>query len=170
MAVSNWARVFSLPVMFVCEDNSFAATTRTDEVTAGEGPAARAASLGIPPTRVDGNDVLEVEAAAREAAARAREGEGPTFLECRTYRWKGHVGPGEDFDLGYRGRDEFERWKKRDPVLAFRSHLIAERTCDENTLLEIETEVDTALDEAVAHARETPFPSIESLVTDVHSI
>ncbi|WP_239509994.1 thiamine pyrophosphate-dependent enzyme, partial [Serratia marcescens] len=82
----NWAAVFKLPVLFVCEDNGYAATTRTRTMTAGPGLSERARSLGVPATEVDGNDVLAVEAAAADLVAAIRAGGGPRFLHAHTYR------------------------------------------------------------------------------------
>lgn len=87
----NWARIFGLPVLFVCEDNRYSATTATDAMTAGDGAAARARGIGLPAETVDGNDVLAVDAAARDLVARIRSGAGPQFLHALTYRVKGHV-------------------------------------------------------------------------------
>ncbi len=111
----NWARIFDLPVLFVCEDNGFAATTRTAALTGGPGPAARAESLGIPAAEVDGNDVLAVDESARELTGRIRDGGGPQFLWARTYRLGGHTAadPG-----AYRSQAEVaERWR-HDPIAA----------------------------------------------------
>src|SRR5690606_2525036 len=105
----NWAKVFNLPVLFVCEDNGFAATTRTKTMTAGDGPVARAERLGIPEMDVDGNDVLAVDAAVAELTAAIRAGSGPRFLRARTYRLTGHTGADA---AAYRPKEEVEeRWK-----------------------------------------------------------
>src|SRR5690606_24554973 len=105
----NWAKVFNLPVLFVCEDNGYAATTRTSTMTAGPGPAARAESLGILALEVDGNDVQAVDAAAKELAAAVRSGSGPRFLWAGTYRLTGHTGADP---AAYRSKEEVEeRWK-----------------------------------------------------------
>src|SRR6266566_3196970 len=87
----NWAKIFELPILFVCEDNGFAATTRTRALSAGPGPGARAASLGLPVREVDGNDVAAVDEAVGELTARIRTGGGPQFLHAVTYRLKGHT-------------------------------------------------------------------------------
>lgn len=109
----NWAKVFELPVLFVCEDNGFAATTRTQTMTAGTGPAARAESLGIPAVAVDGNDVQAVDSAMAELVAAVRSGGGPRFLWARTYRLTGHTGADP---AAYRPSEEVEaRWKD-DPI------------------------------------------------------
>ena len=109
----NWAAVYRLPVLFVCEDNGFAATTRTEALTAGPGPAARAESLGIRAAEVDGNDIMAVDAIAREFLAAARGGE-PRFLHAKTWRLEGHTAADQG---AYREAAEVEgpRWA-REPV------------------------------------------------------
>ena len=102
----NWAKVFELPVLFVCEDNGFAATTRTKSMTAGDGPSARARAIGLPAEEIDGNDVLAVDLAARETIRAVREGGGPRFLHLHTYRLTGHTGADP---ATYRPKEEVER-------------------------------------------------------------
>lgn len=117
----NWAKVFELPVLFVCEDNGWAATTRTSDMTAGEGASARAKSLGIASERIDGSNVMEVDAAARDAIARVRGGSGPMFLHAVTFRQTGHtmVDPAT-----YRPADEVaRRTAEEDPVVNARAVL-----------------------------------------------
>ncbi|MFP4326939.1 MAG: thiamine pyrophosphate-dependent dehydrogenase E1 component subunit alpha [Paracoccaceae bacterium] len=110
----NWARVFDLPVLFVCEDNGFSATTRTRSMTGGRGAVARAESLGLPAEEVDGNDVLAVDAAAHAAIEAMRRGEGPRLLHCKTYRITGHtaVDPAP-----YRDPAEVAEWRTRCPIV-----------------------------------------------------
>ncbi len=109
----NWARVYDLPILFVCEDNGFAATTRTEALTGGEGPAARAGSLGLPAYKVDGNDVLAIDDMATDLIARIRAGEGPQFLVAETYRLTGHTGADP---AAYRSENEVTAAKARDPL------------------------------------------------------
>ncbi|MCH9000912.1 MAG: thiamine pyrophosphate-dependent dehydrogenase E1 component subunit alpha, partial [Proteobacteria bacterium] len=117
----NWARIFDLPVLFVCEDNGFAATTRTRDLTGGPGPAARAESLGIPAAEVDGNDVVAVDEASRDALAALRAGAGPRFLLCRTYRLAGHT----QADAGaYRSAEEVAAAWRDDPIARSRAWLV----------------------------------------------
>ncbi len=111
----NWAALYRLPVLFVCEDNGFAAFTRNSAVTAGGGPAVRAEACGVPATAVDGEDVLAVDAVAADLVARIRGGDGPHFLHAKCYRWEGHTGtdaaayrPAEEA-LAARGRDAIRR-------------------------------------------------------------
>ncbi len=105
----NWAKIYELPILFVCEDNGFAATTRTKSLSAGPGPAARAASLGLPVLTVDGNDIAAVDAAAGELSRRIRAGSGPQFLLVETYRLKGHTAA----DAGAYRTDEEVTAKRR---------------------------------------------------------
>lgn len=109
----NWASVFGLPVLFVCEDNAWSATTRTHAMTAGAGPAARAEALGIPAESVDGNDIVAVDAAARAAIEAVRSGEGPRFLHCRTYRITGHTAVDA---APYRDGEEVEKARETCPI------------------------------------------------------
>jgi len=109
----NWAKIFELPVLFVCEDNRYSATTATDAMTAGDGAAARARGIGLPAETVDGNDVLAVDAAARELVARIRAGSGPQFLHALTYRVKGHVSVDA---AAYRTQSEVDSALESDPL------------------------------------------------------
>ena len=162
----NWARIFDLPVLFVCEDNGFAATTRTAALTGGPGPAARAESLGIPAAEVDGNDVLAVDAIARELTARLRAGGGPQFLWARTYRLAGHTAA----DAGaYRPAAEVaERWRQ-DPIAACHDVLRA-ADVPEATIAQrreaAEGEIARALEAATAAA----WPDPALAYTDVQDI
>jgi pyruvate dehydrogenase E1 component alpha subunit len=109
----NWAGVFDLPILFVCEDNGFAATTRTKTMTSGDGPAARAESIGIPSTTVDGNDVMAVDEVARDLIDGIRAGSGPRFLVARTYRLTGHTAADP---ATYRPSEEVEQKWQGDPI------------------------------------------------------
>lgn len=109
----NWAKVFDLPVLFVCEDNAWSATTRTDVMTGGDGPSARARSLGVPADEIDGNDLVAMDAAARSAIDAVRNGGGPRFLHCRTYRITGHTSVDA---AAYREGAEVEEAKKTCPI------------------------------------------------------
>ena len=114
----NLAALHRLPVLFVCENNLYATATPLGprQPQAASGIHRRGEPFGIPGVRVDGNDAPAVHAAAATAVSRARKGEGPTLLECMTYRWKGHVGPDTDTHLGYRSQAELESWQARCPI------------------------------------------------------
>jgi pyruvate dehydrogenase E1 component alpha subunit len=124
MEALNIAAIWRLPLLLVCENNGFSEFSPTASVTAGE-IAARAAPFGVPGVTVDGNDVLEVRRAAGEAVERARRGTGPTLIEARTYRWRGHVETEASFLSGkYREDDEIARWQARDPIGRLRAALL----------------------------------------------
>jgi len=152
----NFAGARKLPVVYVCENNLYGEWTPMHEVTAGANIAARAVGYGIPSQVVDGNDVLAVREAAGAAAARARGGEGPTLLECRTYRHKGHskVDPGK-----YRPKEEVQEWLERDPIPRLAASL------DDDVVERIQDEVEGEIEQALAAARAAPWPDPEQPAT-----
>ena len=162
----NWAKVFGLPVLFVCEDNGFAATTRTRTMTAGEGPSARARSFGIPSVELDGNDVLGVDAAARDLVAAIRDGAGPRFLHAHTYRLTGHTGSDP---AAYRPKDEVEaRWKD-DPIAAVAA-ILEGAGVGPGMLAEVKDAAYREMQDAYETAKATPFPAVERAFADVQDV
>lgn len=146
----NLAGVRRLPVVYVCENNLYGEWTAMERVTAGGKLAARAAAYGVPGAEVDGNDVFAVRDAAREAVALARRGDGPSLLELKTYRHKGH----SRVDAGkYRPAGELESWLARDPLVR-----LAERL-DDGEVASIRARVERELEEEIGRARAAPFPS-----------
>ncbi len=161
----NWAKVFSLPVLFVCEDNGFAATTRTREMTAGPGPSARAESLGIATREVDGNDVLAVDEAARELIEAVRGGGGPRFLHARTYRLTGHTGADA---ATYRPKEEVEaRWRD-DPISRVEA-LLAEAGAGHRAAA-ARDEAAREMRRAFEAAKATPTPPLDRAFADVQDV
>lgn len=160
----NWAKVFGLPVLFVCEDNGFAATTRTRAVTAGDGPSARSRALGIPTEEVDGNDVVAVAETAWRLVDAVRRGDGPRFLHAHTYRLTGHTGADP---AAYRPADEVaERWRA-DPIARLASLLQAVPVSEqERSKAGAYAEMRAAYDAAKA----TPFPPADLAFADVQDI
>ncbi len=152
----NWAKVYGLPVLFVCEDNRWSATTATGPMTAGEGPLARAKAIGVDGVEVDGNDVLAVDAAAASLAAKIRAGEGPRFLHAITYRFKGHVSVDP---ATYRDGEEVARALEDDPMLRMK---IPQREID-RIQLEAQAEAKKALEVAGA----APWPDKNGAYTDI---
>jgi pyruvate dehydrogenase E1 component alpha subunit len=145
----NWAAVRKLPVIYVCENNLYGEWTAMHRVTAVTRLADRAQAYAIPGLRVDGNDVIEVGDAANAAVARARAGEGPTLLECLTYRHRGHARSEPGL---YRPREEVAAWLTRDPLRRLDDRL------SEATRLDVEQEVEAAIADALAAARADPLP------------
>jgi pyruvate dehydrogenase E1 component alpha subunit len=159
----NWAKVFALPVLFVCEDNGFASTTRTADMTAGPGPVARAEALGLPASAVDGNDMVAVDEAVRELVAAVRGGGGPRFLLCRTYRLSGHTAADP---ASYRPAEEVKEAWKRDPIVRLRALLEAAGVAA--TDLEAQAaEAAAEMAEVYATARAAPWPDAALAMADV---
>jgi TPP-dependent pyruvate/acetoin dehydrogenase alpha subunit len=150
----NMASVKRLPVVFVCENNLYAEFTPMAEGTAGANIAARAAAYAMPSAVVDGNDLWAVRAAAGEAVARARAGEGPTLLECHTYR---HYGHSKSDPAPYRTKEELERWRERDPLTLARQRLLGEGV-PENEIAAVEQAITAEVDQAVENALAAPYP------------
>jgi len=161
----NIAASWKLPVLFVCENNLYAAQTSAASTTALPDIAARAAGYGIPGVIVDGNDVVAVYQAANAAVERARAGGGPSLIECKTYRWRAHterVGQPEPRD-----RSEIAAWQQRDPIVRLERSLREQGELDDAALHDIEGDVVAALEAAVAFAEASPFPLPEHATEDV---
>ena len=156
----NMAAVWHLPVVFVCENNQYAVSTPIAKSTAGH-IYLRGESYGIPGILVNGMKVLEVYNAASTAIASAKRGEGPTLLECETYRYTGH-GP-YDIGLNYRSQEEIDRWKARDPIMNLEQKLISQNFVTAQDLLIIRDRIRQRIDEAVQFAQESPYPPKEEL-------
>jgi acetoin:2,6-dichlorophenolindophenol oxidoreductase subunit alpha len=152
----NFAKVFSLPVVFVCENNLYGEFTPWEQVTAGAIPA-RAETFGIPASTVDGNDVWAVRETAAGAVERARAGEGPAFIEALTYRFVGHSrsDPGR-----YRKPGELDAWRERDPLPRMRTW-IAEHAADEAGADEVEASVEAEIEQLVERGLAAPFPQTD---------
>ena len=150
----NFAKVFSLPAVFVCENNFYGEFTPMRAVTAGQDIAARAGAFGIPSAVVDGNDVWAVREAAVEAVQRARSGSGPTLLECQTYRHHGHS---KADPARYRPSEEVERWLARDPLTTARVRLV-ELGVAEAEIDAVEEATRARMDRAVEAALAAPYP------------
>jgi len=162
----NMAAIWDLPVVFVCENNLYGLTGPADEMLSVKDVAARANSYDMPGVIVDGNDVLDVYETVGEAVKRARKGGGPSLIEAKTYRWKGHfVG---DPEL-YRDQEEVEKWKERCPIKKYKNYLIETKEIAVEELDEIEAKVKAEIKEAVKFAKESPEPEIETVFEDVFS-
>ena len=163
----NWARVYELPVLFICEDNRWSATTASGPMTAGEGATARALSLDIAAVQVDGNDVLAVHAAAAELVQQVRSGAGPRLLHAITYRVKGHV----SVDLAaYRNAAELQEALQTDPIARARGQYLA---LPDTTVAELDLIEQAATDEIAAALRvaeAAPWPDPASAFTDVQNL
>ena len=153
----NLAAIWDLPVIFVCEDNMYATEVAFRDATRNQDVAERArVSFAMNAVSVDGNDVLDVHQAAKEAVAHARAGNGPSLIECKTYRTRPHAEGMRDG--GYRTTEEVDEWKKRDPIATFKFWLVANKQADIDEISALDDEVKGLVEDAVEFARSSPFP------------
>ena len=162
----NLAAVWSLPVIFVCENNLYAVSVPQSYSMKIRDIADRAVSYGIPGVVVDGMNVIAVYETAGEAVARARRGEGPTLIECKTYRFRGHA---EGLPSPYRTKEEVEEWMKKDPIKAYEEKLIEMKVLTKKQADEIDQEMVEETDQAVKFAQESPFPEPEETLENVYA-
>jgi pyruvate dehydrogenase E1 component alpha subunit len=161
----NLASAWSLPVVFVCENNLYAMGTRQSRIMKIENIADRASGYGIPGVVADGNDVLDVYAAACTAVERARKGEGPTLLECKTYRRRGHsrVDPAK-----YRAKEEVQEWLAKDPINRLKERALQNHILSREDIEKIEKEASEDVEKAVKFAVESSYPLPEEALEDVY--
>jgi pyruvate dehydrogenase E1 component alpha subunit len=162
----NMAALWSLPVLFVCENNLYGASTRIDQVMKNTTVSDRAASYGFRGETVDGNDLLAVYDAAERAVEECRTGQGPVLLELLTYRRTGHSrrDPGH-----YQPKEEREAWSANDPIVRFAQVLLASGQVDQSDLDGIREEIDYEIESAVEQAKTAPLPALDDLLTDVYA-
>jgi len=166
----NLAAIWKLPVVFVCENNGYAITASIRDMLAIPRIADRAAAYGFPGEQVDGMDVLAVHAGARRAVARARAGEGPSLLECVTYRYSGHFTTEHVLGLKYRSQEEIDAWKAKDPLLTFPARLQGMGVLSAEGKDAIDREVEAVLDEAIAFSRQSPFPKADEALDGMYAV
>ncbi len=161
----NLASIWSLPVVFVCENNEYATEVPFSYASGNPSVAARGEVYGLPGVEVDGNDVLAVSSATAEAVRRARAGEGPTLVECKTYRTRPHAEGMADY--GYRTREEVAAWRARDPIERLRSAIAAEDEAANSALESIDAEIEAEVRGAIAFAEGSPWPDAGAASTFV---
>jgi pyruvate dehydrogenase E1 component alpha subunit len=152
----NLAGLWKLPVIYVCENNQYAMTVSVEKSVAIKRLSERAAAYGFEGKTIDGNDVEKVYQETQEAAAKARNGGGATFLECLTYRWDGHFGG--DPGTGYRPKEEIEAWKQKCPIKRLKERLIQEGALSEQEFVETTSRIVADLDEVAKRAEAAPLP------------
>ncbi len=164
MEALNVGALWNLPLVLVCENNGYSEYTRSDTVTAGA-IADRAKPYGVPGVAVDGNDVIEVWTAAEAAISRARRGEGPTLIEARTYRTRGHIEAETAFLQGgsYRSQEEIEQWKGRDPIDRYSRRLQADGVIDAQILEQMDRRVRAAVQAAFEFAEQSELPEVSQV-------
>lgn len=161
----NMAMLWKLPVIFICENNGYAMGTSVKRTTNMEDIYKIGLAYDMPSAPVDGMDPVAVHTAVDEAVQRARAGEGPTFLEIRTYRYKGHS---MSDPAKYRTKEELEAYKDRDPILNVKYAILEKKYADEDWFKEVEAEVKKTVDNSVKFAEESPFPSVDELYKDIY--
>jgi len=166
--VMNLASIWKLPLVFVCENNFYAVNTPSHYAIAIDEIYKRAAAYSMPGMAVDGNDVVAIYEAAKEAISGTRAGEGPVFLECRTYRWHQHFE--SNFMPDLRPAEELEAWKEKCPVKAMEQRLIKAGILTRQNIEEMDNQVMARIDDAVRYAVESPLPNPEDALEDVFSV
>ncbi len=165
---ANMAALYKLPAIFVCENNGYGEYTPQANHQAIVDVADRAPGYGMPGVIVDGMDVMAVYEAAGEAIARARAGEGPTLLECKTYRYFDHVGV-RGMGLTYRTDEEVEEWRKKDPIETFESRLAEQGILSAEAAQAVHDETMAEIKSAIKFAEDSPFPAPSAVTEDVYA-
>jgi pyruvate dehydrogenase E1 component alpha subunit len=163
----NFAGVFKIPTIFLCRNNGWAISTPVERQTASDSFAEKASAYGVAGVRCDGNDVLAVVAATRDALARAAAGEGATLIEAITYRLSGHST--SDDPKAYRPEDEVEEWRRRDPIARVRRLLSSRGLWSDEEQVDVEAKVSDEIKSAIAAAEKAPPPRLETLFEDVYA-
>lgn len=162
----NLASIWKLPVVFICENNQYGMSGPAKEMMNIEDVAARAESYGIPGKVVDGNDVFDVMNGVSEAVDRARTGQGPSIVEAKTYRWKGHS---KSDAKKYRTREEEQEWRAKDPIARLRDALIQEGLLTEEGATEIKAAAKKEIEDSVEFSKQSPMPTIDDLMEDIYA-
>jgi len=163
---TNLAAIWKLPVVYVCENNQYAMSARSDWSIAGGNPASRAAGYGIPGVSIDGMDFFSVFQNASELVERARRGDGPSYLVCNTYRFHGHHA-GDP--LNYREKEEVERWREQDPIEKVKQVALDRGLLPSDEIADLEQSIESQIEDAVEFARNSPDPTPDQLMTDIYA-
>lgn len=162
----NFAAVMKLPFVLIIENNGYAYSTPVCKQSLVEDLVKRASGYGIPGEIVDGNDVLSVYEVTKRAVERARQGEGPTLIEAKTFRMKGHA---EHDDASYVPKELFDYWEKRDPIKRYSAYLVKEKIATKKALAEIEAKVKVEIDAAQVEAEQSPLPASEEAAEGLYA-
>lgn len=159
----NFAKLKSLPILFICENNFYSVYTSLNDRQPKRKISDITKAHGLISYNVDGNDVLAVYNISKKAIEELRGGKGPVFVEAATYRWREHCGPNYDNHIGYRTEEEFLDWKAKDPLKILKEELIKERMITEEEIIKLKNEIDSRIEEAIRFAKAGPFPEKEEL-------
>ena len=163
----NFASLKKLPIVLVCENNLYSTHMPISACLADTNVYRKAEMFNMPGVRVDGNNVVEVLSTAKKAIENARRGNGPTLIECMTYRWRGHVGPNLDLDKGLRSKEELDSWMNRCPIKALEGFLLEHGILSEPGRIQIGEAIDKEIEEAIIFAKESPYPGENELLNNV---
>jgi len=159
----NFAILKRLPVVYVYENNQFSVCSRISSRLRGDVIFHGLSQDLMFTKKIDGNSVIDVYKTSKIAIEKTRDGKGPSFIECITYRMRGHAGSGSDAHLGYRTEEEIEEWEKRCPVNTFKDKLLKEKILSPEEIKKMETEIDKEIDEAFEFAQKSPLPKGEDI-------
>jgi len=162
----NMAGVNKLPILFICENNHYAYSVPLEKTIAIDDVADRAEGYGFDGVAINGNDVLAVYQATQGALTRARSGDGPTLIECKTYRWHGHSEHDKAF---YRSDEELAMWKSRDPIPTFTTYLRTRNILDDQKIKDTESTIAKSIDDAVEFAMNAPDPAVSDAASDLYA-
>lgn len=166
----NFAALKKLPVVFVCENNLYSVYSPLSVRQPSEREIFWLAKAHkVESYQCDGNDAIAVYTLAQKAIWKARNGEGPTFLEFKTYRWREHCGPNNDNDLGYRTESEFQIWRKRCPVERLEERLLQDGILCQQDITSMADELETEIEGAMTFAKQSPFPKSQWLTEHIHA-
>lgn len=164
----NFVKLKNLAVIFVCENNFYSVCSPLSKRQYSDNIYLRCAGFSIPSYRIDGTDVLKVYSISRRVIEQARKERGPSFLECRAYRWRGHSGSGSDVKLGYRSQEELDKWLRKDPLKRYERFLIKNKILTKEEISSIQKSIDEEIKEAFIFGQKSPLPKPESLLDNVY--
>jgi pyruvate dehydrogenase E1 component alpha subunit len=164
----NFASVHRVPVVFICENNLYGISVSQKQHQAIRDISIRSVAYNMPGITIDGNDVLAVYQTSGKAIEQARAGKGPTLVECKTYRWRGHYEGDPNQGRRYRTTEEIQTWIKKCPIKRFEEKLIKEKVLNKNKTRHIREEIEKKIEEAVAFANQSPFPDPQDIFEDVY--
>jgi TPP-dependent pyruvate/acetoin dehydrogenase alpha subunit len=164
---ANFASLYKLPLVFVCENNLYGISVSMKRHTRVKHIADRAAGYAMPAVIVDGNDVVKVYETVGKAVESARKGKGPTLVECKTYRFRGHFEGDPNLGERYRTKKEMDRWRVKCPIKTFKSRILKEKLVTKKDIERMEKEVRQRIEDAMEYAKRSPFPAGEETLEDV---
>jgi len=164
----NFAALKKLPVLFVCENNFYATNSPQKKRQSKDNIFKKGEVFGVRGFRCDGNDAIEIMGTSRKVIEKVRKGSGPFLLECRTYRWKGHVGPDCDFEKGCRPKHELDSWMKKCPIKKLENHLLKKKILTKEKIIKIRSQIQNEINNAETFAKNSPFPDQKEVDKDVY--